>query len=147
MVSAISVGSRSSWYLKIIAMRGVSGSVAISRRNIPPSIGSPAAGRTEGSATSSSATCGRRLPLARGIDGALHRHLAQPEAGVGGRFNAGQILVQAEEDVLRDLLRQVAVVQKVPEHAEHHGAVFAHQFTEVQGLPYRGQSDHFSFAR
>ena len=49
MVSAISAGSRSSWYRKIIAMRGVSGSVAISLRNIPPNIGSPGAGRTEGS--------------------------------------------------------------------------------------------------
>ena len=66
---------------------------------------------------------------------------------MGERFNPGQILVQAEEDVLRDLLRQVAVVQKMPGHAEHHGAVFAHQFAEVQSLPYRGQSDHFSFAR
>ena len=62
---AISAGSRSSWYRKIIAMRGDSGSVAISLRNMPPSIGSPGAGLTESSATSSSATCGRRCRLRR----------------------------------------------------------------------------------
>jgi hypothetical protein len=119
-------------------MRGVSGSVAISLRNIPPSIGSPPAGRTEGSATAA---------FARGIDGALYGYFAQPVPGVRRRFNTRQILVQAEEDVLRRLLRQLAVVQKVPGHAEHHGAVLAHQFSEIQCLPYRCQSDHCSFAR
>ena len=90
---------------------------------------------------------GTPLAFARGIDGALHRNLAQPVCGMRGRFNSRQILMQAEENVLRDLLRQVAVMQKMPGHAEHHSAVFAHQPAEIQCLPCRRQSNHFSFAR
>ncbi len=57
-------------------MRGASGRVAMRRRNISPSSGSPAAGLTPGSATASSATRGRvepgwvgvPLPYGRGSD-------------------------------------------------------------------------------
>ena len=48
--SEISIGSRSSWYRKIITMRGPSASVAINLRSVSPSIGSPGDAATAGSA-------------------------------------------------------------------------------------------------
>src|ERR1700735_2030934 len=48
------------------------------------------------------------------------------------RFDSAQIAMKAQEDLLRDLLRQAAVAQKPPGNAIDHGLMPPHQFAEVQ---------------
>ena len=53
--------------------------------------------------------------------------------------------MQAEEHVLRDLLRQIAVAQEVIGHTEHHRAMLADEVAEITPALYRGlESDHLA---
>src|SRR5271170_1577733 len=57
----------------------------------------------------------------------MYGHLAQPEENMFGRCELGQLAVQLEEDVLRDLFGGRAVCHNPQGDAENHRLVLEHQ--------------------
>ena len=81
-----------------------------------------------------------KFPAARLIDALPAGDLAKPERQVWSRPDVRPVYVQLQEHILRQLLGQGSIAQKMIRQAEHHGLVIAYgrvEIEEPQLLPYR----------
>jgi len=76
-------------------------------------------------------------PAAESVGRAAHGDAAQPEERVRGRLHAGEVHIELQKDVLRDLLGEAPVARHTPGEGEHHGLVFVDKSLEV-GVPGAG---------
>lgn len=86
---------------------------------------------------------GTAIAAAGFINGALHGHFAQPVGGVLGGFDSGEVAMEGEEDILRDLVGKRAIMEEVPADTKDHGLVTVDEAGEIEsGLRRVFQNNH-----